>query len=128
MRAVVVWFRCSHQAFSRPGAHAGDGHRSRQASILWLIVRLWLGWQWLSAGWGKLTGAGYSNWFTHAAGLQGFIGAANSSYDHRAQAFGHPEVNYGWFLHLLNAVGAHAQVFSRVVTISELAVDVTRRP
>jgi hypothetical protein len=25
--------------------------RSRQASILWLIVRLWLGWQWFSAGW-----------------------------------------------------------------------------
>jgi thiosulfate dehydrogenase (quinone) large subunit len=96
--------------------------RSRQASILWLIVRLWLGWQWFSAGWGKLTGAGYSNWFTHATGLQGFIAAGNNSYDHRAQAFGHPEVSYGWYLHILNAFGAHAQVFSRVVTISELAV------
>ena len=96
--------------------------RSRQAGILWLIVRLWLGWQWLSAGWGKLTGAGYGNWFTHATGLQGFIAAANSSYDHRAQAFGHPEVNYAWYLHILNTLGAHAQVFSRVVTISELVV------
>jgi thiosulfate dehydrogenase (quinone) large subunit len=96
--------------------------RSRQASILWLIVRLWLGWQWLSAGWQKLTGA--NSWFTHPAGLQGFIASANSAYDHRAQAFGHPEVTYGWYLHILNDVDAHAQVFSRVVTLSELAVGI----
>ena len=98
--------------------------RSRKSGILWLIVRLWLGWQWFTAGWQKLTAAGSGNWFTHAAGLQGFIGAANNSYDNRAQAFGHPEVNYGWYLHILNTVGAHAQVFSRVVTVSELAVGI----
>ena len=98
--------------------------RSRPASILWLIVRLWLGWQWLSAGWGKLTAAGEGNWFTHATGLQGFIAGANASYDHRAQAFGHPEVNYGWYLHILNGMGEHAQVFSRVVTVSELLVGI----
>jgi len=98
--------------------------RSRQASVLWLLVRLWLGWQWFSAGWGKLTGAGYNNWFTHAVGLQGFIAAANTSYDNRAKAFGHPEVNYAWYLHILNSVDVHAQAFSRVVTISELAVGI----
>jgi thiosulfate dehydrogenase (quinone) large subunit len=96
--------------------------RSRPASVLWLLVRLWLGWQWFSAGWDKLTGAGYNNWFTHAAGLQGFIAAANTSYDNRAKAYGHPEVNYAWYLHILNSIDGHAQVFSRVVTISELAV------
>jgi thiosulfate dehydrogenase (quinone) large subunit len=96
--------------------------RSRQASILWLIVRLWLGWQWLSAGWQKLTGA--DSWFTHPTGLRGFIASANTSYDHRAQAFGHPEVSYGWYVHILNAVNAHAQLFSRVITLSELAVGV----
>lgn len=96
--------------------------RSRQASILWLIVRLWLGWQWLSAGWGKLTGS--ASWFSHPTGLQGFIAGANSSYDHRAQAHGHPQVTYGWYLHVLNAIDAHAQIFSRVVTISELAVGI----
>ena len=40
--------------------------------------------------------------FTHAAGLQGLIASANSSCGNRAQAFGHPEVNYGWYLHILN--------------------------
>jgi thiosulfate dehydrogenase (quinone) large subunit len=98
--------------------------RSRRASILWLIVRLWLGWQWFSAGWHKLTAAGSANWFTHPKGLQGFIAAADNSYAHRAQAFGHPQVSYGWYVHILNAVDAHAQVFSCVVTISELAVAI----
>jgi thiosulfate dehydrogenase (quinone) large subunit len=41
-----------------------------------------------------------------------------------AQAFGHPEVSYGWYLHILNHINAHAQVFSRVVTLSELAVGI----
>ena len=49
---------------------------------------------------------------------------ANSSYDHRAQAFGHPQVTYGWYVDILNGIDAHAQVFSRVVTISELAVGI----
>jgi thiosulfate dehydrogenase (quinone) large subunit len=98
--------------------------RSRQASVLWLIARLWLGWQWLSAGWGKLTAAGNGNWFTHATGLQGFIAGADSTYDHRAQAFGHPQVTYGWYVDILNDIDAHAQVFSRVVTVSELAVGI----
>jgi thiosulfate dehydrogenase (quinone) large subunit len=98
--------------------------RSRQAGVLWLIVRLWLGWQWVSAGWGKLTAAGDGNWFSHATGLRGFIAGANSTYDHRAQAHGHPQVSYAWYVHLLNAVGAHAQLFSRVVTLSELAVGI----
>jgi thiosulfate dehydrogenase [quinone] large subunit len=98
--------------------------RSRQASILWLLVRLWLGWQWASAGWGKLTAAGNGNWFTHAKGLQGFIAGADSSYARSAQAHGHAEVSYGWYVDILNAVNDHAQLFSRVVTVSELAVGV----
>jgi len=97
-------------------------YRSRQASVLWLAVRLWLGWQWFSAGWQKLTGS--ANWFTHAGGLQGFIAGANASYNNRAAAFGHPETAYGWYVDYLNAVGAHAQTFSRVVTLSELAVGI----
>src|ERR1700722_314268 len=112
----------THAALELPAA--GWLFRSRQASILWLIVRLWLGWQWFSAGWGKLTAAGHGNWFTHPTGLQGFIAGANSSYDHRAQAHGHPQVTYGWYLHLLNGIDGHAQLFSRVVTLSELAIGV----
>ena len=96
--------------------------RSPRASVIWLIVRLWLGWQWLDAGWLKLTGAGYGNWISHSNGLQGFIAAANASWAHRAQAYGHPEMSYPWFLHILNDIDKHALLFSRIVTFSELAV------
>ena len=96
--------------------------RSPRASVIWLIVRLWLGWQWLDAGWLKLTGAGYGNWISHSNGLQGFIASANASWAHRAQAYGHPEVSYPWFLHILNDIDQHALLFSRIVTFSELAV------
>ena len=96
--------------------------KSVRSSPIWLIVRLWLGWQWLSAGWEKLTGTGAGNWITHSAGLQGFIAAANADWAHRAEAFGHPQVAYPWYLDVLNQIGQHAQLFSRVVTFSELAV------
>jgi thiosulfate dehydrogenase [quinone] large subunit len=98
--------------------------RSTRASVIWLIVRLWLGWQWLDAGWQKATSPGYANWLSHSAGLQGFIATADSSWAHRAQAYGHPEVAYGWYVSLLNDVGKHAQVVSVAVTFSELAVGV----
>jgi thiosulfate dehydrogenase [quinone] large subunit len=98
--------------------------RSKSASVIWLIIRVWLGWQWLDAGWQKLTGAGYGNWVSHSVGLQGFIAAANASWAHRAQAFGHPEMAYPWFLHILNAMDHYPQVFSIIVTVGELAVAV----
>jgi thiosulfate dehydrogenase [quinone] large subunit len=97
---------------------------SVKSSPIWLLIRVWLGWQWLSAGWGKLTGVGYNNWITHSEGLQGFIAAANASWAHRAQAFGHPQVVYPWYLDVLNAIDKHAQIFSRVVTFSELTVGI----
>jgi len=30
--------------------------RNDQFAILWTIVRIYLGWKWISAGWGKITG------------------------------------------------------------------------
>lgn len=35
---------------------------------LWLIVRVWLGWQWLEAGWGKISGGSWASGDT----LRGF--------------------------------------------------------
>ena len=31
-------------------------------SFIWLAVRLYLGWAWFFAGWGKITGAGAHPW------------------------------------------------------------------
>ena len=54
------------------------------AAIGWLVLRVWLGYQWLHAGWEKVTGteSGWHLAFTHdswlrtSAGLKGFAGFA----------------------------------------------------
>ncbi|HTW09867.1 MAG TPA: DoxX family membrane protein [Acidimicrobiales bacterium] len=96
--------------------------RSAYASPIWLVVRLWLGWEWLDAGWQKLTGKGVNNWLSHDVGLKGFIAAGNSAWANRAYTDGHPAVPYLWAVHLMNDITPHAQFFSTVDTFAELAV------
>lgn len=85
---------------------------------LWLILRLYVGWQWLSAGWEKATS---DAWIGANAGtsLYGFISGAIS------KATGaHPAVS-GWYAAFLNAVVLpHTVFFSYLVTMGELAVGI----
>ncbi len=89
-----------------------------RASIIWLIVRLYVGYQWLEAGLSKLGGA---VWTGDKAGvaITGFAkGAlAKTSGDH-------PDVQawYGWFL--TNLVIPNAKVFSILVAVGETAVGI----
>lgn len=60
------------------------------AAPLWLLVRLYLGWQWLHAGWEKVTGDGWVN-----GG-----GAALESFWARIVVVpeaGRPAITYGWY-------------------------------
>ncbi|NTU85217.1 MAG: DoxX family protein [Chloroflexales bacterium] len=59
-----------------------------QFAWLWLIVRLYLGWQWLSAGWGKISGG------TRASGeaLKGFWTNAVTIPEE-----GKPAIAYDWY-------------------------------
>jgi hypothetical protein len=51
-------------------------YRSDKAGIIWLVVRLWLGYQWLNAGYQKIWGAERSVfWFGSGAGVKGFATA-----------------------------------------------------
>jgi thiosulfate dehydrogenase (quinone) large subunit len=92
-------------------------HDSR-AAWLWLIVRLYLGYQWLDAGLGKL---GSPAWTGGGAGsaLTGFINGALQE-----TGGAHPQVQdwYGWFLQ--HAVLPNAAGFSYLVAIGETAVGV----
>ena len=56
---------------------------SKSASAIWLVARVWLGYQWLHAGWEKITGTGggtftwklgftEESWLRTTAGLKGF--------------------------------------------------------
>jgi len=73
---------------------------SPSASWIWLVARIWLGYQWLHAGWEKIPGTdggwhfAYTSqsWLRSSAGLKGFVGYALTG------AKGpHAAVNYGWY-------------------------------
>jgi len=70
---------------------------------IWLVVRVWLGYQWLHAGWEKITGTGGGtfswkfgftgdSWLRTGAGLKGFVGFAL-----KGAGSEHASVNYGWY-------------------------------
>ena len=84
----------------------------------WLIVRAYVGWQWLEAGWTKLHSPA---WIGDHAGtaLQGFISGALQK-----TAGLHPDVQ-GWYgAFLQNFVSQHTVGFSYLVTYGEIAVGV----
>jgi thiosulfate dehydrogenase (quinone) large subunit len=97
-------------------------YRSNEASILWLVVRLWLGYEWLNAGYQKIWGSEHTAfWFGGGAGVKGFAtaGVAGSTAGKGAGA------SYGWwaaFLH--NFVIPNASWIAKLVALSELLIGV----
>jgi thiosulfate dehydrogenase [quinone] large subunit len=85
---------------------------------LWLIVRVYVGWQWLEAGWAKVTGTGWTDGSSGAA-LKGFLAGAMQK-----TAGAHPDVQ-GWYAHFLqNFVIPHAGFFAQLVAYGELFVGI----
>lgn len=94
--------------------------RSYRAAPLWLVVRVLLGWAWFTAGWDKVQN---ERWMSDGApALKGFVAGVNATWDNRAEAHGHPDVAYGWYVDYMNWVGANSGVFGPVVAISELLI------
>lgn len=87
-------------------------------SWLWLVVRIYVGWQWLEAGWAKVFNP---VWVGKDAGkaLTGFI------QDALVKADGvHPDVQ-GWYADFLrNIVLPHASAWSHAVAYGEVIVGV----
>lgn len=83
---------------------------------LWLLLRIYIGWEWLSAGYSKLVS---SAWIGDHAGsaLTGFL---NHALEKTAGA--HPDVSswYAWFI--TNIALPHTTFLSYVVTFGELFV------
>ncbi len=85
---------------------------------LWLIIRIYVGWQWLSAAWEKLKSP---VWVGSQAGLaiKGFASGALSK-----TAGAHADVA-GWYgAFLSHFVIPHAAAFSYVITYGELLVGI----
>ena len=87
-------------------------------SWFWLIVRLYVGYEWLMAGWGKL---GNPLWTGAKAGtaVKGFLMGA------LAKTGGvHPDVS-GWYASFINNFALHHTAgFSYLVVYGEIAVGV----
>lgn len=83
---------------------------------IWLIIRLYVGWEWLNAGWGKLNNPAWVGTKSGAA-ITGFVNGAlqQTSGDH-------PNVQgwYAWFLK--NLVQPYPIFWSYLVTFGEVLV------
>jgi thiosulfate dehydrogenase [quinone] large subunit len=84
----------------------------------WLIVRVYVGWQWTQAGWEKIHDP---SWVGGGAGasLTGFINGALTKV-----GGAHPSVQdwYGWFLQ--HVILPHVSLWSNVIAYGELLVGV----
>ncbi len=87
-----------------------------QAGLIWLPIRLFLGFSWLAAGWHKATGTG---WLDGGASLQGFWERAVTVPD-----TGSPAITYDWWRNFLQfLLDNHSYSwFAWVVTYGEILV------
>lgn len=85
---------------------------------LWTIIRLYVGYEWLTAGWGKWTNpAGVWVGAKAGAAVTGFINGALAK-----TAGEHPDVS-GWYATFLQRVALpNAVLFSYLVTFGEILV------
>src|SRR5437763_5456224 len=97
------------------------------AAIGWLVLRIWLGYQWFHAGWEKVTGteSGWhwsftsQSWLRDSGGLRGFAGFALT------QAKGpHAAVNYGWYAAFLRWIERSGGFLAPIIAIGEVAIGV----
>lgn len=89
---------------------------NKASAPLWLIVRLYVGYEWFVAGWEKVMSP---VWFGSGAGaaITGFVGGALAK-----TSGAHPDVS-GWYASFLQSVVLpNAMIWSNVVAVGELLV------
>ncbi len=90
---------------------------STPAAWIWLVVRIYFGYEWAHAGWEKVQ----EGWLSNAAPLKGFVGYALQG----AGQGPHSSVNYGWYAAFLRWVGGGGSgLMSKIIPLGELAIGV----
>ena len=92
--------------------------QNTKASVIWLIVRLYLAYEWIEAGWHKF---GDPAWMSTGDGILGFWNRALGT-----TATGAPIIPFAWyrgFIQFLVDSGAHPW-FAKLIVLGELAVGV----
>jgi thiosulfate dehydrogenase [quinone] large subunit len=91
---------------------------SAPAAWVWLVVRVYLGYEWAHAGYEKIF---QDHWLTSTAPLKGFVGYALQE----AGQGPHSAVNYGWYAAFLRWVGGDGVgIMSKLVSIGELTIGI----
>jgi thiosulfate dehydrogenase [quinone] large subunit len=101
---------------------------SPAAASIWLAARVWLGYQWLHAGWEKITGTGggtfvwhwgytQDSWLRTSTGLKGFAGFAL-----KGAGGEHASVNYGWYAAFLRYIERSGGWMAPVIAIGEFVI------
>ncbi|MFO7265874.1 MAG: DoxX family membrane protein [Limnochordales bacterium] len=87
-----------------------------QFSWLWLILRLYLGWTWFQAGWGKL---GNPAWVQTGEALRGFWTRA-------VQTEPQAPIAFNWYRNFIQFLldGGHYTWFAKLVIAGEILVGV----
>lgn len=89
-----------------------------KSSLLWLVVRVYVGWAWFQSGIGKLTN---SSWVGENAGdaVAGFVNGAI------AKASGERPSVSGWYASFLSeAVLPNSELFSYLIVFGEILVGI----
>ncbi len=89
------------------------------AAWLWLPIRVWLGWQWLTAGYEKMINPA---WTQTGAALKGYLAGAVSA----VSKSGAPVIHYTWyssFLKVLIASGSYTWM-AKLVAVGETLVGI----
>lgn len=93
------------------------GHTS--IAWVWLLLRVWLGWQWLNSGWGKVTNP---KWVLTGESLKAFWERAILIPEPPAR----PAIAYGWYRDFLAYMvqGEHYTWFGKLVAYGEVLIGV----
>src|SRR5574341_1018785 len=123
---------------------------SSSAAGVWLIARVWLGWEWFVSGWGKvfggnltwrfwnwgdatysLTGSGNIGWIRSGVvdGQQVQIGDSVAGFAKGALATGtkgaHPDIAYSWYVNFLEWIRDSGHTFfGPMVAIGEITIGI----
>ena len=90
----------------------------RRMAPFWLVVRLYVGWQWFTAGWGKLNGS-EAGWVGGKAGT-GMTGFVAGALKQTTGAHVNVQPYYAWFLQ--HAVQPYPAIWAYAITFGEILV------
>jgi thiosulfate dehydrogenase [quinone] large subunit len=94
---------------------------SKPAAWIWLVVRVWLGYEWLHAAFEKLnTTAARSAWWDSGAAIKSIASSALAA----ARLPEHPQLANAWWMSVLHWESTNALWLSRLVVISEVVIGV----